>query len=143
MLQVDVGEMAAKVEPSHLYHVPFCCWGADSSRGAPLAERLWTRQCMWSEELRLNSSVSKKKEKMALVDAFEHLWSGCEGSRGRAVVFSSGDCNCVSPPWQTSTSSACSSCSPVHPRWKRTALVAENLLYPAVLLCSLLWFPQK
>lgn len=71
-----------------------------------MAEWHWTWECVWSEELGLNSSMQKKKEKMAITDAFELLQSGCEHNEGWAVLFSGGDYNCVSPPMaQTSTNS--------------------------------------
>ena len=56
--KVDVSGMAVEVKPSHQYSITFCCCLTDGS----LTKGSLTWECIWSNNVELNSSTQKKKK---------------------------------------------------------------------------------
>ena len=77
MSEVDVGSMAAEVEPAHQYSITCCCHATDGGRGVVLQHGVW--------------HVKKKKEtywhSVMFAECFWKLTRGCEHSEAVGDVF--------------------------------------------------------
>jgi len=141
----DVGAAAAEIEPSHQHHSILLPWDRRQQRGT-LSDWSLPWKCRWSKGVGLNSSMSQKWHSLPFSNTWEHLRkpnSGCEHSEVGSGAFqewqrwvtSIGACaykRCVQALGQ-----CCQKCTARGGDCREKCFAAENLLYQAVLLCSL------
>ena len=142
--EVDVGDMAVEVEPSHQYSVTFFCHATDCSRGAAWQNGIWhgivyeAKMCHWTPPW---GNSGTQWHSLTLAGHFCRLNSGCEHRKAAGGAFQQ---------WQQqqwSTSTGCSVQALVIRWWKCTPncgdsvekqyFVAENLLSQTVIVLFL------
>ena len=154
--EVD-GGTAIGVEPSHQYPITFCCCATDGSRGAVWHNGAWCGRVHMKQRVVTEYFHVEKMAPTAIINAC-WIFFGNQAMDGSTVrwwvmCFSSGDRSSGLPLLvQIFMSMLCRLFSLLGKNVQvmvvtveKWGLVAENMLYQIVFLCSLylLWFPWK
>ena len=136
--ETDVGAMAVEVEHFCQHSTKFCCCVTSGNRGALWQNGLWLRNSYDAKVCNWFPPHGKNCIYWYLLMLVEHLWRTEDVKRARCwvVQFSSGGRNMKDKPLsrqpcrflQARHSGSCS---------LTICLVAKNLLYQVMLLCSL------
>ena len=146
MSEADVGEMSVEADHSWKYSITFCCRVTDGSRGLVWQNGTWhesaheAKVCNWIPPCRKICTL----QHLSTLDEF--LWrpnGGCEHRQAEGVAFqqclhSSGSPLlvqiCINTAWRLSFVAGKKAKLIMLTMLKKYCFVAENLLYPSVIL---------